>query len=123
MKRRLWPIAILGCVLALSGATALVEMATAQDHDSVAQENAEVKRKLKSKVVPEYPPIAKRFGLQGKVKIETTVAADGHVVTTKVVGGNPLLANAAVDAIKKWRFETGPKETVELIEIDFLAQH
>jgi TonB family protein len=123
MRRRLWAVAMLGCLLESTGATALVRTALAQDQDTTAPDHhAEVKRKLKSRVVPEYPAIAKQMNLRGRVKIETTVGADGHVVSTRVLGGNPVLASAATEAIKKWRFETAPKETTELVEIDFTGE-
>ena len=77
------------------------------------------KRKIKTKVVPDYPAVARQLNLQGKVKIETTISAEGRVTNTKVVGGNPVLAYAAQDAVKKWRFEPAPKDTTEIIEIDF----
>jgi TonB family protein len=80
------------------------------------------KRKVRSKVTPEYPDLAKQMSVTGKVKIETTIAADGHVAGTKVVGGSPLLVNASLEALKKWRFEAGPKETTETIEFEFNEQ-
>lgn len=109
---------VLGCVLALGCSAALTPKVLAQDAS-----NDVVKRKLKSKVVPEYPAIARQLSLQGKVRIETTVSADGRVTNTKVLGGNPVLASAAVDAVKRWRFEPGPKETTEIIEIDFAGKN
>jgi len=39
-----------------------------------------------------------------------------------VVGGSPLLVNAALDALKKWHFEPGPKETTEIVEFAFSGQ-
>jgi TonB family protein len=86
-----------------------------------AQETAPeaVKRKVKSKVMPDYPPLAKQMRVTGRVKIETTIAADGHVSNTRVVGGSPLLVNAALDAVKKWRFEPAAKESMETIEFEF----
>jgi TonB family protein len=78
-----------------------------------------VKRKVKSKTVPEYPALAKQMNVTGKVKIEATISPDGRVTGTKVVGGSPLLVNAATDALKKWRFEAAAKETSEIIEFDF----
>lgn len=114
MKLRLkFAAAGLGAVLLLGSSVITCTKLWAQDTTS------ETKRKLKSKVMPEYPPIAQQLKLTGKVKLETTVAADGHVTATKVVGGNPVLANAAQDAVKKWRFEPAPKDTTELIEVDF----
>jgi len=81
------------------------------------------KRKVKTRVMPDYPPLAKQMKVTGKVKIETTIAADGHVTNTRVVGGSPLLVSAALDAVKKWRFEPAAKETVEMIEFDFTGQN
>jgi TonB family protein len=109
-----WARLALAGLLAMGCASALFPPKTQ------AQEVAgEAKRKLKSKVLPEYPPIARQLGLVGKVKIETTIAADGHVIGTKIVGGNPVLAAAAQDAVRKWRFEPGPKDSTEIIEVEF----
>jgi outer membrane biosynthesis protein TonB len=41
------------------------------------------------------------------------------VKSTKVVGGHPLLVNAAVDAVKKWRFEPAADETTGVVEFKF----
>jgi len=76
-------------------------------------------RKVKSKVQPTYPEIAKHMSLTGTVKLEVVVAPNGTVKSTNVVGGHPLLSSAAVDAIKKWRFEPGPEETTGIIEFKF----
>jgi protein TonB len=104
----------LGLLLLLGTSAILAPKALSQE--SVAES---VKRKVKSKSVPEYPPLAKQMNVTGKVKIETTISPDGHVTGTKVVGGSPLLVNAAIDAVKKWRFEPAAKETSEIIEFDF----
>lgn len=77
------------------------------------------KRKVKTRVAAEYPALARQMGVSGKVKVEVTIAADGKVGSTKVVGGSPVLVSAAVDAVKKWKFEPGPKDTVEIIEFEF----
>jgi TonB family protein len=77
------------------------------------------KRKIRVKLTPIYPALAKQMNVYGRVKIEATVAADGHVVATRVVGGSPLLVMAALDAIKKFQFEPGPKDTTETVEFQF----
>lgn len=107
-------IAGLGLVLLLGGMLASPSKAYSQDASSES-----AKRKVKSRVMPDYPTLAKQMKVTGKVKIETTIAADGHVSSTKVVGGSPLLVNAALDAVKKWRFEPAAKESVETIEFEF----
>ena len=79
-------------------------------------------RKVKSKVQPTYPAIARRMSITGTVKVQVVVAANGTVKTTKLVGGHPLLANAAIDAVKKWRFEAASEETTGVVEFKFDSQ-
>lgn len=79
----------------------------------------EVSRKVKSKVSPSYPELARRMSIAGVVKVQVVVAPNGSVKSTKVVGGHPLLVNAAVDAVKKWRFETAAEETTGVVEFKF----
>jgi TonB family protein len=76
-------------------------------------------RKVKSKVSPVYPEIARKMGLTGVVKIQLIVAPNGAVKETKVIGGHPILVNAAVDAVKKWRFETAGAESTGTVEFRF----
>jgi protein TonB len=76
-------------------------------------------RKVKSKTAPVYPEIARRMGLSGTVKLLVVVAANGTVKETKVIGGHPILVNAAVDAVKKWRFEPGSAESSGTLEFKF----
>jgi TonB family protein len=78
-----------------------------------------IKRKATAKVPPKYPPLARQLKLNGKVRVEVIVSPDGHVTGTRIIGGNPILANAALDAIRMWRYEIGAKETTEVVEIDF----
>jgi TonB family protein len=116
MKPRTWILGV-GLALVLGGSVLLPPKGTAQEASVDAS-----KRKVRSKVAPEYPALARQMNVTGKVKIETTIAADGHVINTKVIGGSPLLVNAALDAVKKWRFEPGSKDTTEVIEFEFSGQ-
>lgn len=75
-------------------------------------------RKVKTQVEPIYPELAKSMHLNGTVRVEVTVNQEGTVKNTKVVGGNPVLADAAVKAVQKWKFEPGPEET-KLLTFDF----
>jgi TonB family protein len=79
----------------------------------------EIDRKTKTKVAPMYPELARRMNITGVVKVQITVAANGSVKNAKLVGGHPVLANAALDAVKKWRFETASQETTGLVEFRF----
>lgn len=113
MKLRVRAIG-LGVAFVLSTSAVLLPKALGQ---SIPVDAA--KRKVKTRVVPDFPLLAKQMNVTGKVKIEVTISADGRVTTTKVVGGSPLLVGSALDAIKKWRFEAAPKESSEIIEFDF----
>jgi TonB family protein len=53
------------------------------------------------------------------VKILVTVSPNGSIKEAKLMGGHPLLANAALDAIKQWRFEPAPGETTGTVEFRF----
>jgi TonB family protein len=74
-------------------------------------------RKVKTSVKPVYPDVARQMHITGTVRLEATVAADGKVRDTRVVGGSPLLAQEATNAVKKWKYEEAPKETVEVVEV------
>ena len=78
-----------------------------------------LERKVKSKVSPSYPEIARKMNLSGVVKLEVTVLPNGMVKDTKVIGGNPILVNAAIDAVKKWRFEPANDESTGVVEFKF----
>jgi TonB family protein len=86
---------------------------------SLAQEQSESTRKIVSRVVPVYPELANKMQIRGTVKVEAVVAPNGKVKFTQVIGGSPLLAKAAVDAIEKWKWGPAPQETKELIEFNF----
>jgi TonB family protein len=57
-------------------------------------------RKALSKPQPVYPELARQLKLAGAVKIELVVATDGKIKDTKVVGGHPMLVEAALKAVR-----------------------
>jgi len=107
-------IAVLAFMVLLGGSFSVVPKASGQENSAEA-----TKRKIRTRVMPDYPLLARQVNVSGKVKIEATVAADGHVAATKVIGGSPLLVNSALDALKKWRFEPSAKDSTETVEFDF----
>jgi TonB family protein len=82
----------------------------------------ELSRKVKSKVAPSYPEIARRMSISGTVKLAVVVAPNGSIRDTKILGGHPVLVNAAVDAITKWKFEPASEETSGTVEFKFSPQ-
>jgi len=79
----------------------------------------EIVRRAKSKVQPEYPALAKKMNIAGTVKIEVVVSPNGSVKDARIVGGHPVLAQAALDAARKWRFEPAAVETSGIIDFKF----
>lgn len=83
---------------------------------------AELSRKVRTKVSPAYPDLARRMNISGTVKVLVVVSPGGSVKDSKVVGGNPVLANAAMDALKKWKFETASEDSTGTVEFKFQPQ-
>ena len=84
-----------------------------------SSQNEEIVRRAKNKVQPLYPELAHKMHISGTVKIEVTVAPNGTVKEARVVGGHPVLATAALDAAKKWRFEPAAAENSGVIDFKF----
>jgi len=81
---------------------------------SLAQEIT-TSRKVLKMVAAQYPSVLKRRGIGGTVKLRVLVNANGTVKDAQVLGGNPILADCAVKAVKQWVFVASEKE--ESIEI------
>ena len=60
---------------------------------------------LIKKVQPTYPPAAIRMHLEGSVQLLATIGKTGNITGVKVQGGEPLLAQAALDAVKQWKYK------------------
>ncbi|HEY0701696.1 MAG TPA: energy transducer TonB [Candidatus Acidoferrales bacterium] len=101
---------------ALAIALGLAISVTAQELVPTA---SSASRKVRTKVTPNYPGLARQMNVAGRVKIEVTISSDGRVVSTRTVGGSPLLVGAATDAVKKWRYEPSSKESIEIVEFEF----
>lgn len=82
-----------------------------------------IDRKVKSKIQPTYPEIARKLGLTGTVRLEIVIAPNGSVKETKVIGGHPILVTAAEDAVKKWKFEPASGETTGTLEFKFEPEY
>lgn len=114
----------LGLLAPVAGATMVYPVpALAQDQvqtqvrDELSTE--ELSRKPKNKVEPVYPDLARRMNIAGTVKLEVVVAPNGSVKSSRAVGGHPILVNAAMDAMKKWKFEAAPTESSGIVEFRF----
>jgi protein TonB len=89
-----------------------------EDKDD-AEKSEEIIRKVKVRVAPAYPEIARRMSITGTVRLEVVVAPNGTVKSSKAVGGHPVLVNAAMEAMKRWKFEPAPSASSGIVEFKF----
>jgi len=57
------------------------------------------------KVTPNYPALAKQARIQGQVVLQAEISKDGAIENLRVVSGHPMLAPAAIEAVKQWRYK------------------
>ena len=76
-------------------------------------------RRVVSNPSPEYPALAKTLNLKGAVKIEVLIGTNGVIRNTRVIGGHPVLVDASLIALKRWKYEAGTTETKELVTFRF----
>jgi TonB family protein len=83
----------------------------AQTHDH--------ERKVMTRIEPDYPETLKRLYIGGAVRVETVVASDGTVESTKLLGGNPILGQSAIKAIKKWKYAPASGKETVVVKLEF----
>ena len=99
---------------------AVVVLALCSVGVGTAQEQSEGSaRPIVTRVVPLYPELARKWNFEGVVKLRVTVASDGSVKGSDVVGGSPLLIKSAQDAVARWKWSPAPHETKEVVELKF----
>ncbi len=96
--------------------------AGAQEKVRVASELQQAK--LLSSSMPLYPVLAKRGRVEGTVRLTATIDKEGKVEKLETVSGHPILEQAAVEAVKKWRYRPTilngePVEVVTTIDVVF----
>ncbi len=60
---------------------------------------------LLAKTLPQYPAIAKAAHIQGIVVLQATISKSGSIQNLRVVSGPPMLQQAAMDAVRSWRYK------------------
>ena len=83
--------------------------------------------RLKYRPAPRYPAEARDQGITGTVRLEVVIGTDGSVDELKVIAGHPILAEAAVEAVRQWRYvptllNGRPVEVASTIDVVFTLQ-
>jgi TonB family protein len=84
-----------------------------------AQDINDANRKVLTKVVPQYPSLARAMRIQGSVRADVLVEASGKVKGIEVKGGHPVLVQSAEDALRQWKWEPTSHDTHEIVELRF----
>ena len=85
-------------------------------------QQADSARKLIAKTPAPYPPLARAMALQGTVKLEVLALPDGTVKETQIKGGHAVLAQAAVNSVRHWKWEPASHESRETVEVKFTPE-
>ncbi len=80
-------------------------------------------RKVITRVEPKYPATLERLYIGGVVRLEVVVAANGSVESAALIGGNPILGQAAIAAVKQWKYAAGPAKTTVTERLEFDPHH
>lgn len=99
LRHKLELAGALGLLMPCLAAAAQKNPATAQD---VVLDSKAASRLLVDEVKPDYPTLAKVNYIQGSVRVLLRVTREGHVAEVHVVHGHPFLAEAALQAVRRW---------------------
>ncbi|MDP9338544.1 MAG: energy transducer TonB [Acidobacteriota bacterium] len=82
------------------------------------------RKRLTASPHPPYPELAQRVGIQGVVRLQVRVLQDGRVEVLKLLQGEPVLADAAITAVKQWRGKPAwvngkPVEVISTVTFNF----
>ena len=80
--------------------------------------------KLIHRVMPTYPPLARQARISGVVKLQGIIGKDGRIRELQLLSGHPLLAQAALDAVRQWVYSptflnNEPVEVIAPIDVNF----
>jgi TonB family protein len=76
-------------------------------------------RKVISRVEPEYPDQLKKLYIGGVVRVEVEVAPNGTVRNVKLLGGNPILGQSTIKAVKTWKYAPAAAEETLTVKWEF----
>jgi periplasmic protein TonB len=79
---------------------------------------------LVRKVNPNYPPLARQARIQGQVVLQAEISKDGSIQNLRLISGHPMLAPAAIEAVKQWKYKPyllngEPVEVETTVQVNF----
>ena len=86
---------------------------------TIAGSAATADRKLLTRVEPQYPEELQKRSIGGTLRLKVTVAANGNVEDAELLGGNPVFGEAAIAAVKKWKYAVAALRSTTEVSIPF----
>jgi len=90
---------------------------------TIVETGDETPRRLIRRVEPEYPETLRRLGIGGTVRLQVTISAKGSVERVELLGGNPILGESAISAVRQWVYTARRSRTVAEVSIPFDSRH
>jgi TonB family protein len=78
-------------------------------------------RTLVTRIEPKYPETLQKLNIGGIVRLQVSISPKGNVENVELLGGNPILAEAAIAAVRQWIYAPAPARTTAEISIPFDA--
>jgi len=83
---------------------------------AVAQES---ERKVITRVEPDYPDALKKLYIGGVVRVQVQVSPNGVVRNVKLLGGNPILGQSTMKAVKSWKYAPAAADETLTVKLEF----
>ena len=90
---------------------------------AVAYAGESAQRTLITRIEPEYPETLRRLNIGGTVRLRVTISAKGNIEDVQLLGGNPILGESAISAVKRWVYAPSHSRTVAEVSIPFDTGH
>jgi TonB family protein len=85
-------------------------------------QQGEASRKLLRRVEPRYPDDLKRHDIGGVVRLSIEITPQGAVHKISPIGGNPILVESAMTAVKQWKYAPADSTQTLEVKIDFIPR-
>jgi TonB family protein len=109
-----------GCrLLFMSGVLLMALFLSVMPLASQTRNQSAAERKVITRVEPDYPETLKRLYVGGVVRVEVVVTPNGAVESTKLLGGNPILGQSAMKAVKRWRYTPASSKEILAVKLEF----
>jgi TonB family protein len=115
---------ILAYVARTRGAIGYVSVSSSAEgvKELLVVDNSRDSRVLLTRVDPVYPEALRPLHIGGTVRLQLTVSPRGSVEAVTLIGGNPILGEAAIKAVKQWVYAASPTQTTLQVSVPFAPQ-